>query len=204
MSTDRVALDHLLNGRAALVSQIERLTVAVGQLDGVIDRLRAEQPAGPVESGSSQPNRPGQPNRTDRQPVTSLRSRTASNGQNGKSIRTRVLEMLATEERDFSLTEIIERIRAVGIQAHDDAIRSITVKLMRDGHVERVGRGRYRLTRVAENNGVDDIDLDEDRFETDPTVEPVIEPTIEPERYTPPLNLTEPWTGTGAGSTTGG
>ena len=50
--------------------------------------------------------------------------------------------MLAAESRDFGLAEIIDHVHHAGIQAHDDAVRSITIKLMKDGKVERVGRGR--------------------------------------------------------------
>ena len=71
----------------------------------------------------------------------------ARQGEPPKSIRVHVLEMLAAETRDFGLAEIIDRIHDAGIQAHDDAVRSITIKLMKDGRVERVGRGQYRLAR---------------------------------------------------------
>ncbi|WP_375500070.1 hypothetical protein [uncultured Jatrophihabitans sp.] len=64
-----------------------------------------------------------------------------------KSIRVHVLEMLQAENREFGLAEIIDRVHDAGIQAHDDAVRSITIKLMKDGRVERVGRGQYRLAR---------------------------------------------------------
>ncbi len=74
-------------------------------------------------------------------------ARTSAGGSGQKSIRIHVLEMLESENRDFGLAEIIDRIHGKGIEAHDDAVRSITTKLMKDGQVERVGRGQYRLTR---------------------------------------------------------
>jgi predicted transcriptional regulator of viral defense system len=96
-----------------------------------------------------------------------------------------VLEMLAEEHRDYGLAEIIDRIHAAGIKAHDDAVRSITIKLMKDGSVERVGRGQYRLVRRA---------APEQSTSTGPAPTgpaPAEQPA--PESYPPALNLGQPW-----------
>jgi hypothetical protein len=97
--------------------------------------------------------------------------------------------MLEAEDREFGLAEIIDRIHDAGIQAHDDAVRSITIKLMKDGQVERVGRGQYRLARGAAASQPAEPE--------EPVVEPDAEPTTqsEPAPYSPPLNLNEPWIG---------
>ena len=134
---------------------------------------------------------------------TSSRSASAS-GESPKSIRVHVLEMLASEERDFGLPEIIDRIHDEGIQAHDDAVRSITIKLMKDGRVERVGRGQYRLARRRSSSSVTAT-----APTSAPPAAPAQTPDPEPEaveppapapadvpapvNYTPPLNLGQPW-----------
>lgn len=191
MSPDRAAVDHLLDGRAALVREIERLSAAVGELDGVIAKLRPESPVTPAARAEI------------RRTVTSTRTapakprtRQSTATPAGKSIRVRILDMLAAEDRDFPLTEIIERIRAAGISAHDDAVRSIAVKLLREGRVERVGRGRYRI--AGPEPSAADLAADSDRGPSGPeddnvTADP--DASVEPERYTPPLNLTQPWAG---------
>jgi hypothetical protein len=126
MSDHAEVLEHLLEGRRALVVEVERLTTAIKELDSVIDRVRDAQDV----------------------PAAATASRRAT-----KSIRIHVLEMLTAEDRTFALAEIIDRIHRAGIVAHDDAVRSITVKLLKDGQVERVGRGRYRLVRLPAPGG---------------------------------------------------
>ncbi len=108
-----------------------------------------------------------------------------SSGGGQKSIRVHVLEMLASENRDFGLAEIIDRIHGAGITAHDDAVRSITIKLMKDGQVERVGRGQYRL--AAGPRGAASAD-------PDPTPDP--QPASNdpaPDATAASLNLAAPW-----------
>ena len=80
-----------------------------------------------------------------------VRRAATRSGGGSKSIRIHVLELLAADDRDFGMAEIIERIHSLGVRAHDDAVRSITVKLMKDGTVLRVGRGRYRLAERPAN-----------------------------------------------------
>jgi hypothetical protein len=195
MSPDRTVLDHLLEGREALVQEVDRLTTAINELDAVIGRLgggasaiAADGVPVAAESAARQPvNASGERVRTTRpararsggRKMATRRSggRRGVDGDAPKSIRVRILEMLAAEDRTFGLAEIIERIHGAGIQAHDDAVRSITIKLMRDGRVERVGRGQYRLTTSGA------------RPET-----PEPAPTSEvPVSYPPPLNLAQPW-----------
>jgi hypothetical protein len=178
MADDRTYLDHLLRGRAALVAEIDRLAAAVTELDELIARIDdgAQSAAQPVRARGAAAVTGGQA-----KPVT--RRRSTARAKNGgkrsdaargqKSIRLRVLELLEAEDRDFGLAEIIDRIRGAGIQAHDDAVRSITIKLMKDGSVERVGRGHYRLARGS-----------------DPTPQTTAaEPAAVPASYPPPLNL---------------
>ncbi len=150
MSPDRVVLNHLLEGRQALVAEVERLTAAIRDLDAVIDRVSdgAAQPSlDGFETVTAHSIRPAR-SRNARKPAgrRSTPRRSAPVGADGqKSIRILVLEMLEAEDREFGLAEIIDRIHATGVDAHDDAVRSITIKLMKDGRVERVGRGQYRL-----------------------------------------------------------
>ncbi len=157
---DRFALEHLLEARDALVREIDRLTTARDELDSVIDRVSASEPESSAPTGQPVTGRAGtgspvrrgpsavvtgrarRPRAAGQRPVRAPRARS---GGDQKSIRIHVLEMLAGEDRDFGMAEIIERIHAQGIQAHDDAVRSITIKLMKDGTVLRVGRGQYRL-----------------------------------------------------------
>lgn len=108
-----------------------------------------------------------------------------SSGGGQKSIRVHVLEMLASENRDFGLAEIIDRIHGAGITAHDDAVRSITIKLMKDGQVERVGRGQYRL--AAGPRGA---------ASADPAPTPDPQPASNdpaPDATAASLNLATPW-----------
>jgi hypothetical protein len=127
--------------------------------------------------------------------------------------------MLGADNRDFSLAEIIDDVHDAGIQAHDDAVRSITIKLMKDGRVERVGRGQYRLARrggsrpAAEAEAAESADTESTGTEsataefggdaggeptaTDSATESADESSDGPPEgtfdYAPPLNLTEPW-----------
>jgi hypothetical protein len=104
--------------------------------------------------------------------------------------------MLGAENREFGLAEIIERVHAAGIQAHDDAVRSITIKLMKDGRVERVGRGQYRLARRGGGTRSTGSAAPEPSATPEPaapTAPPDPQPEPEPENYTPPLNLGQPW-----------
>lgn len=143
MSDSRTALEHLLVGRDTLAREVTRLTAALAELDSAIVRISAADGTGAVSRGPrvAKPAGGAARARTGRAKAGRARSGPV------KSIRVHVLEMLAAQDRWFAMSEIIEGIRAQGISAHDDAVRSIAVKLMNSGEVERVGRGRYRLAR---------------------------------------------------------
>jgi hypothetical protein len=167
MAQARTALDHLLDARTVLVDEARRLAASLTELDSLItnmggqDRLDGAEDAPPVSGDPVNPaartaaaprataratsRRPANRRSTTRKAL----ARPAADGAAPKSIRLHVLEMLGAEDRDFGLAEIIDRVHDAGIQAHDDAVRSITIKLMKDGRVERVGRGQYRLARRA-------------------------------------------------------
>lgn len=232
MPDDRTVLDHLLEGREALRREVERLTAAIAELDTVIGQIGgasrrvlaatgadvpSDEPVNPpaeVEPESPQPASPVSA-RTGRAPAkrTAARRTPANGGRTSaaptaappKSIRVQVLDMLAAEDRDFGLAEIIDRIHAAGIQAHDDAVRSITIKLMKDGRVERVGRGQYRLARRGGNRATQAAATPSpgvspgaspaasDAAESTSPEPSAPDPEPEPENYTPPLNLGQPW-----------
>lgn len=191
MPADRTVLEHLLEGRRALVLEAERLTAAIAELDAVIDRIgtirfdagAATTAAAPSVSaagtgGAAAVASGREASRTRRRGRTAAKKSApkAADGDGGKSIRVRVLDILAAEDRDFSLAEIIDRIHEAGIHPHDDAVRSITIKLMNAGQVERVGRGQYRLS--GQGRSANDAS----------------EPAGSPEEsFTPQLNLAEPW-----------
>lgn len=167
MSPPASVLAHLLQGRAALAVEVSRLMSAIDDLDAVIARVSGGDLADDVDSepaaddaqspeGGAASVHPSSASSTGRRvssrrhggriAATSSAARNpAEGGSAPRSIRLHVLDMLGAENRDFALSEIIDRIHAAGIQAHDDAVRSITIKLMKDGSVERVGRGQYRL-----------------------------------------------------------
>jgi hypothetical protein len=154
MSQPQAVLTHLLEGREELAREVLRLTTAINELDAVIARVRGT--AAPVAATSATPGRPARPASAPRAGSAGPSGRHSTSGRTGagaggggKSIRVQVLEILADDDRSFAMTEIIDRIHDAGTTAHDDAVRSITTKLMKDGQVERVGRGQYRLTRVA-------------------------------------------------------
>jgi hypothetical protein len=217
MADDRTVLEHLLDGREALQREVERLTAAIAELDAVISHIggagRRVAPAIGVEpGGDASGSRDVEPLQTGRGLAKrATLGRSADTGEPPKSIRIRVLEMLAAEDRDFTLAEIIDRVHDAGIQAHDDAVRSITIKLMKDGSVERVGRGQYRLARpdaVPADAAVavlpEPIDEQmtgaaDDEFAAESAPEPDATPAEErsAEAYMPPLNLGEPWEPTG-------
>jgi hypothetical protein len=222
MSTDRTVLEHLLDGREALVLEVDRLTTAIEELDAVIGRVggtaqfagtlpdasarsatgrrdgtavnsgRAGRAPAEVESGKrsarSRPRSAAKRSAAKRSP-----GKAGTGNEPPKSIRIRVLEMLEAEDREFGLTEIIERIRVAGIRAHDDAVRSITVKLMKDGKVERVGRGQYRLSRRGPVSGAAMWATTSPAAElADGSVRTAAE-TTGPVGFTPSLNLSQPW-----------
>jgi len=226
MPDDRTVLDHLLEGREALKREVERLTAAIAELDTVIGQIGGagrrvgppttaataiDEPVNPPAEVEPEPARPAAAPaaRSSRAPAkrTSPRrssaARASATAEPPKSIRVHVLDMLAAENRDFGLAEIIDRVHAAGIQAHDDAVRSITIKLMKDGQVERVGRGQYRLARGAQRARTDATEAETAPApetvgtpETPQAAEPEAtapEPEPEPENYTPPLNLGQPW-----------
>jgi hypothetical protein len=178
MSETGTVLEHLLTGRAALVEEVARLSTAIAELDAVISRV-----AGSASGGAATVREPVSAARP--KAATSARSRSRRTGSRAarsaggtKSIRVHVLEMLAEEDRDYGLTEIIDRIHGAGIKAHDDAVRSITTKLMKDGQVQRVARGQYQLTaRPAAQQPAD----------------PMNGPHADPATYPPSLNLGQPW-----------
>jgi predicted alternative tryptophan synthase beta-subunit len=189
MSETGTVLEHLLIGREALVVEIQRLTTAIEELDAVIVRVggsSADSPTGEPATrqavSAAGASRKTRPSTRAAAPPRSRRSGSAGASRKSpdgtKSIRVHVLEMLGEEQRDYGLAEIIDRIHAAGIKAHDDAVRSITIKLMKNGTVERVGRGQYRLARRAAPEQ-----------STDPasTEQPV------PDSYPPALNLGQPW-----------
>jgi hypothetical protein len=211
MAQARTALDHLLDARAALVDEAQRLATTIADLDSLIgtvggqDRLAeaddAPVPAAePVKTAATvAPARTATRATTRRSvsrrgPAKKAADRPARSGGSGeppKSIRVHVLEMLAAENRDFGLAEIIDRVHDAGIQAHDDAVRSITIKLMKDGRVERVGRGQYRLARRGGRNAEPAAPAADE-----PTGPAATAPDGPPEGtldYSPPLNLNEPW-----------
>lgn len=173
MPDDRTALEHLLDGRDALLLEVQRLNTAIEELDTVIGRLgggqRRADPRSATQSngtwsstsdrtaglatarvGVTEPISPvgdaGSRNRRGAVRTTPTAGGTPD-ADPPKSIRVHVLDMLAAESREFGLAELIDGVHEAGIQAHDDAVRSITIKLMKDGKVERVGRGQYRLAR---------------------------------------------------------
>lgn len=215
MPEDRAALEHLLNGRAALVLEVERLTTAIEELDTVIGQIGGSGASLTVGTADSTPKTPLLAEAPNAQPVNLPAAREAPGpaspayrrrakatarksakqrpsgaakpGNAPKSIRVHVLEMLASEDRQFGLTEIIDRVHGAGIQAHDDAVRSITIKLMKDGKVERVGRGQYTLTRRGPARSADAA----------PPAAPAAPDVPAPESSrvdtTPALNLGEPW-----------
>lgn len=163
MSDDRTALEHLLDGRQALVFEVARLTTAIEELDAVIGQIggsialpavgaAALPPAPHPVTGTPPAGIASRPRtRTSARKSAVKKTSRAAKGNAPKSIRVHVLEMLAAEDRTFGLAEMIDRVHAAGVQAHDDAVRSITIKLMKDGKVERVGRGQYTLARRADN-----------------------------------------------------
>jgi hypothetical protein len=207
MSADRTVLEHLLEGRDALLREIQRLTDAKKELDSVIARIGdgpdptadGAAPDGPVTGGAPTSGREPRTRlgagtsrpagRTPSRAAAKKASRRAADrsGAAPKSIRLHVLEMLAAEDREFGLAEIIARIHAEGIPAHDDAVRSITVKLMKDGSVERVGRGHYRLARRPGAA----TPVSTGPASAAGTSKP--EQAAQPAAYPPPLNLAQPW-----------
>jgi predicted transcriptional regulator len=193
MADDRTVLDHLLQGREALQREVDRLTSAIAELDTVINDIggagRRVAPAIGVEPDADAfGSRDVEPLQTGR--GLAKRATLTDVGEPPKSIRIRVLEMLAAEPRDFTMAEIIDRVRDAGIHAHDDAVRSITIKLMKDGSVERVGRGQYRLARPEAGAAVAVIP---ESFEDELAGDDEVAASAESEAYTPPLNLGEPW-----------
>lgn len=200
MADDRTVLDHLLQGREALQREVDRLTSAIAELDTVINDIggagRRVAPAIGVEPDDAFGSRDVEPLETGRGLAKrATLGRATDVGEPPKSIRIRVLEMLAAEPRDFTMAEIIDRVRDAGIHAHDDAVRSITIKLMKDGSVERVGRGQYRLARPEAGAAVAVIaESFEDELIGETTGDDDdIAASAESEAYTPPLNLGEPW-----------
>ena len=200
MSPDRIVLNHLLEGRQALVTEVERLTAAIRDLDVVIDRVSDADNGGsrpsvddfePVTARTLRTAR----SRSARKPVgrRSTTRRTAPVGSDGqKSIRVLVLEMLAAEEREFGLAEIIDRIHAAGIDAHDDAVRSITIKLMKDGRVERVGRGQYRLAGHIDERS-DHEPSDHEPSDHEPSDHEPAAPSTPEDAQPTALNLAQAW-----------
>jgi hypothetical protein len=206
MPADRTVLDHLIEGREALLREIQRLTTAKEELDAVIGRLGVGDAASAsgrgtvttrsaLSDGTMAASSPTGRKRTrGAAKKAARRSAPRSAGDGSKSIRVHVLEMLATEDRDFGLTEIIGRIHGAGIQAHDDAVRSITIKLMKDGTVERVGRGQYRLAR-REASPAATASISDETPVGPPSAEASLTETTDASASTPPpLNLAQPWT----------
>ena len=217
MAQARTALDHLLDARTALVDEASRLAAMLAELDSLIgamggqDRLDGapSAPANPVKatvaSARTATRSTARKSLSRRPPAKRTTRSAASSGEAPKSIRVHVLEMLAAEERDFGLAEIIDRVHDAGIQAHDDAVRSITIKLMKDGRVERVGRGQYRLARRGGRPATDEPEA-ETAIETSTGTEgetaeagseaaapAAVTPPDDTLDYSPPLNLNKPW-----------
>jgi hypothetical protein len=222
MPDDWTVLDHLLEGReqlqrelAHLRREVERIDDAIAGLDVVIGRVGGDSRSDAARRQSTAPLRSGRA-------ATRSASVHAGEGEAPKSIRVHILDMLAAQDRDFGLAEIIDNIHAAGIQAHDDAVRSITIKLMKDGSVERVGRGQYRLARPGDRSSaaapasfeaapVEAASVEAAPVDAEPTdAEPVDatqesavdtgsqqEPSAESpdgsDSYTPPLNLGQAW-----------
>lgn len=221
MPDSRTVQEHLLDAREALEREVERLTSAIAGLDVVIGQVGgASRPVAPPSAVNSANGKPVNAAAAAEKPARSARasaargsrgpakrttarrpsgSRSSAAAEPPTSIREHVLDMLAAEDRDFGLAEIIDRVHDAGIQAHDDAVRSITIKLMKDGSVERVGRGQYRLARraprggtegsTAANNGAAAATVDGQPSESRAPETP----GPEPEDYTPPLDLGQPW-----------
>jgi hypothetical protein len=220
MSAEPTVLHHLHDGRDALALEIARLTAALADLDAVIATLGGRPAAESTddttvdairsalaENGTFDPDAPaGGPVAPPVVGHTRPRNRPAApkNAGPARSIRERVLDMLAEQDRSFGLAEIIDRIRADGVRAHDDAVRSITVKLMKDGRVERVGRGQYRLAAAARRGSNREGATGQDATGQDATGQRGAPEPPEPDAHgalpeesdlppTPPLNLAAPW-----------
>lgn len=205
MLEDRNVLEHLLEGRGALVREVQRLTAALSDLDAVIGQLGgtsahlSQNATSTARGGNVSAANGSSASRSS----TSRRAsgRAVDSGESGsKSIRVHVLEMLAAEDREFGLAEIIDRVHETGIQAHDDAVRSITTKLMKDGKVERVGRGQYRLARrrsAVRSAPLVDVSAGTNPLELTPEVAGATAVATASDAgtptYTPPLNLGRPW-----------
>jgi hypothetical protein len=197
MPEDRTYLAHLLHGREALIAEIRRLTQARDELDALIDRIGRDAPSSSVQPvdvpdvSAAQVVKSRTPARRESAGARGRSGRRTGGSERGqKSIRMRVLEMLEAEDREFGLAEIIQRIQDAGIKAHDDAVRSITIKLMKDGTVERVGRGQYRLVRRGNASATRPAAAAPSADAAD-----AADATPASSSYPPPLNLAQPWDG---------
>jgi hypothetical protein len=130
MDTDNLsAIDHLRLGRAGLVRQRDRLNEAIAAIDAVI--VHAENPAVEAAVGTSQ--------RLDTAEPTPLPTGRVP------SVREGILLVLGSENREFSMGEIINKVKDLGVQAQDDTVRSIVIKLLQNMKIIRPRRGMYRL-----------------------------------------------------------
>lgn len=71
----------------------------------------------------------------------------------GRTAREAIAAMLASENRAFKVSEIIERIGEFGPAAAKDTVRSLIVKMSKDKQIVPVERGYYRLPDRAGEDG---------------------------------------------------
>lgn len=144
-------VDHLLLGRDALLRQRDELTRAIEALDTVLRRFGVTPGADSAVG------------------TTATAGNAGNGGGSAPSVREAILQVLTSEDRTFSMAEIIATVKSYGTKAQDDTIRSIIIKRMNVGEVERAGRGHYRLPRPenTESPAVTGLSVSETTTSTD-------------------------------------
>jgi hypothetical protein len=131
-TADLSAIDHLLLGRAGLVRERDRLNAAIAAIDAVVTDVKT-----PLATTAA-PQPPAQPTDTADLPLPPPTGKVPS-------VREGILIVLGSEDREFSLREVIDKVALLGVQAQDDTVRSIVIKLLGRAKIIRPRRGMYRL-----------------------------------------------------------
>lgn len=146
MDSNLSAVDHLLLGREALLRQSRAIDEAVGAIDRVLTALALapEATRAPVAdkviAGGD----------TIAPPVATP--------QGVPTVREAIVIALQRDGGAMKTSNIIAAVRRQGVEAVDDSVRSLLIKLLKTGRIERPRHGFYALAGQGRETGPTDAE----------------------------------------------
>jgi len=134
--TNTSALEHLRLARAALEQQRREVSDAISALDRVMAGMDGAQGGAIRMDGRG-----------------SLVVGEGASKSPNMTVREAITRTVASRAGNFSMKQLIDGVHAQGLAVQDDAVRSIAIKMLRSGHLERPGRGVYSAASPTSTEG---------------------------------------------------